>query len=524
MVSPAQAPATLGRRLERDGLARRLQLSPLSAAAVASLIDQLLGDGAAAKPLADRLYWETEGNPFYLIQTLKVLFEEGVIRVEEDLWRADYAALGRDRLPLPASVSEMIAARVGRLSEQTQDAVQVAAVVGRAFDFDLLHAAWGQGEEATLAALDDLLRQRLIVDAVLAGGTGQDYAFTHHKIKEVIYNGLSRRRCQHLHGQVGTALEQLLGAERGARAAELAFHFEQAQQLDRRLADQAIAYLMQAVRQSANQEAIAYVQRGLNIVHTLPETAQRLQQELDLQIALTLPTTGVYGYGSPEAGQVYARARELCQLHGDTHARFATIVGLARYYAMAGDLATGVELTEHLLAAAQAVGDTGWLVEACRLNGGFIFAQGRLLEARMVLERGLALYDPAYHERHSYRFGHDPAVAMLNYLNLGLWLLGYPAQAHAQFRKLEQAGPGHGAADQPGHCPVRAGQERVYAPRWRGSPALCGGRRQVGPVASPAHLEGPGQRVSRLGPGRSRGERRGVGPIDRGHGRLARHG
>ncbi len=258
----------------------------------------------------------------------------------------------------------------------------------------------------------------------------------------MIYSGLSRRRRQRLHGQVGTALEQLLGAERGSRAAELAFHFEQAQQLDRRLADQAIAYLMQAgqqaVRQSANQEAIAYVQRGLAIVHTLPETAQRLQQELDLQIALALPTTGVYGYGSPEAGQVYARARELCQLHGNTHARFATMVGLARYYAMAGDLATGVELTEQLVATALVVGDTGWLVEACRLNGGFTFAQGRLLEARMVLERGLALYDPACHEQHSYRFGHDPAVATLNYLNLALWLLGYPAQACVQFCKLEQ--------------------------------------------------------------------------------------
>ena len=138
---------------------------------MASLIDQLSGDGAAAKPLADRLYQETEGNPFYLIQTLKALFEEGAIRVEAGLWRADYAALGRDRLPLPASVSEMIAARVGRLSEQTQDAVQVAAVVGREFDFDLLNAAWGQGEEATLAALDDLLRQRLIGEAATPAPT-----------------------------------------------------------------------------------------------------------------------------------------------------------------------------------------------------------------------------------------------------------------------------------------------------------------------------------------------------------------
>jgi predicted ATPase len=440
VVSPSQAPATLGRRLERDGLARRLQLSPLSAAAVASLIDQLSGDGAAAKPLADRLYRETEGNPFYLIQTLKALFEEGVIRVEEGLWRADYAALGRDRLPLPASVSEMIAARVGRLSEQTQDAVQVAAVVGRAFDFDLLHAAWGQGEEATLAALDDLLRQRLIVEAVLAGSAGQDYAFTHHKIQEVVYNGLSRRRCQHLHGQVGTALEQLLGAGRGPRAAELAFHFEQAQQLDRRLADQAIAYLIQAgqqaVRQSANQEAIAYVQRGLNIVHTLPESAQRLQQEVELQIALTVPTTVVHGYASPETRRVYDRARDLCLQLGETPALFTALVGLTRYYGLSGNQKIGLELGEQLLAIAQATQDVSLLLEAYRHMAGLLSSLGRLKEARAFGERGIALYDLAQHERHAYRFGHDPAASICGYQGLTLWLLGYPDQAMTQRQRL----------------------------------------------------------------------------------------
>jgi DNA-binding SARP family transcriptional activator/predicted ATPase len=439
MVSPAQALAAFGRRLERDGLARRLSLFPLSAAAVASLIEQVSGAGEAAQPLAERLYRETEGNPFYLIQTLKALFEAGTIRAAEGVWQIDETVIDRGQLPLPAGVSEMIAERVGRLGAETQGAAQVAAVVGRTFDFDLLLAAWGHGEDATLAAIDDLLRQRLIGEG---GSAGPDYAFTHHKIQEVIYTDLPRRRRQHLHGQVGTALEELLGAKNGSRAAELAFHFEQAQQLDRRLADKAIAYLLQAgqqaMRQSANQEAIAYVQRGLEIVHALPETAQRVQQEIDLQIALTLPTTVVYGYGSAEAGRVYARARELCHLHEDPHALFATIVGLARYYAMAGDLATGVALTEQLVATAQAAGDTGWLVEACRLNGGLVFAQGRLHAARAVLERGLALYDPAYHERHSYRFGHDPAVAILNYLNLALWLLGYPAQAHVQFGKLEQ--------------------------------------------------------------------------------------
>ena len=219
-IPPAHPLATLGRRLERDGLARRLHLPRLSAAAVASLIDRMSGDGSAIGPLAERLYRETEGNPFYLIETVKALFEQGAIRVEAGAWRADYAALGRGRLPLPASVSETIAARVGRLSDEGPGRCAVAAVAGREFDFDLLREAWGKGEEATLAALDDLLRQRLVTEAV--GTAGSDYAFTHHKIQEVVYEGLPRHRRLYLHGQVGLALERSLRAKRRDRGAGLA--------------------------------------------------------------------------------------------------------------------------------------------------------------------------------------------------------------------------------------------------------------------------------------------------------------
>ena len=435
-VPPAHPLATLGRRLERDGLARRLQLSRLSAAAVAALIGQISGAGEAAGPLAERLYQETEGNPFYLIQTVKALFEAGAIRVEAGVWEADYAALSRARLPLPAGVGETIAARVGRLSESTQDAVRVAAVAGREFDFDLLKGAWGKGEEATLAALDDLLRHRLIGEAA----AGADYAFTHHKIQEVVYEGLPRHRRLYLHGQVGLALERWLGAEAGPRAAELALHFEQARQLDAGLTDKALTYLLQAgrqaERQSANQEAIAYFQRGLDIVHSLPETPRRLQQEVELQIALTVPTTVIHGYASPETRDVYDRTLALCRKAGETPGLFTCLLGLSRYHGVAGNSEISLKLAEELLAGAAATQDTALLLEAYRSMGGPLLATGRLREAQTFWMRGLATYDPTQHERHAYSFGHDPAVAFHSYLILTLWLLGYPDQALVQSQCL----------------------------------------------------------------------------------------
>jgi tetratricopeptide (TPR) repeat protein len=327
---------------------------------------------------------------------------------------------------------------VGRLSEGAQDAVRVAAVAGREFDFDLLKGAWGKGEEATLAALDELLRHRLVGEAA----AGVDYVFTHHKIQEVVYEGLPRHRRLHLHGQVGTAMERWLGAEAGTRAVELAYHFEQARQLDGRLTDKALSYLLvagrQAERGSANREALAYYARGLDILQTLPETPQRLQQEIDLQMAMAVPTTVIHGYASPETRQVYDRAGELCRELGSTPAAFSALAGLSRHRGVSGDMQKGLELGEQMLAIARAAQETDWLLESYRAMAGPLFSLGRLHEARAFCEQGAALYNPAEHERHAYRFGHDPAAMFYGYLSLTLWLLGYPDRASAQDRRLRE--------------------------------------------------------------------------------------
>jgi DNA-binding SARP family transcriptional activator len=254
----------LRRRLTRDGLARPLRLSRLSPEAVETLVVEMSGAGDAAVPLAKRLYQETEGNPFFLMEIVKALFETGVVQLQEGAWRGDFTRISEGEIPLPASVTETIQARVHRLNDDTQEAVRLAAVLGREFDFDLLNAIWGRGEEATLEALDDLLRHRLIDEGT--GPLGRDYTFTHHKIQEVVYAGMPRRRQQHAHARAGAAMETLYGPEVKALASELAFHFEQGRQLDKTLTEKAIHYLLQAGDWArglyAHGDAIDYYQRG----------------------------------------------------------------------------------------------------------------------------------------------------------------------------------------------------------------------------------------------------------------------
>ena len=267
-------------------------------------------------------------------------------------------------------------ARVGRLSEQTQDAIQVAAVVGREFDFDLLHAAWGQGEEATLAALDDLLRQRLIGDAPRRSA-GHDYAFTHHKIQEVIYSGLSRRRRQHLHGQVGTALERAHAGDLDTFSAQIAGHYEQAG-----AAAQAVDFYRRAAetarRVYANQDAIAYLSRALALISEADHAGR---------FRLVLARAQLYDVmGQREAqAQDLAMLGELAEALDEDGLRAEVALWRARYATAVSDYATALTHAQTAVTIAHSIQDQvkeamGYLCAGGALwqRGEFEAAQGQL--------------------------------------------------------------------------------------------------------------------------------------------------
>ncbi len=258
----------LRRRLTRDGLASPLRLSCLSPADVEAMLMEMSGAGEAVVPLTRRVYQETEGNPFFVMEIVKALFETDAVCLEEGSWRGDFARISEGELPLPAGVSEAIRARVSRLNDDAQEALGLAAVLGREFDFDLLSAVWDRGEEATLEALDDLLRHHLVEEG--SGAVGRDYAFAHHKIREVVYADIPRRRRQHTHARIGSVMERLYRCEEEALAGELAFHFEQGMQHDKALREKAINYRLQAGDQArrlyASHEAIDHYERALALL------------------------------------------------------------------------------------------------------------------------------------------------------------------------------------------------------------------------------------------------------------------
>jgi predicted ATPase len=438
VVGPRHPLRTLIRQLVQEGLAKQLELSCLSPAAIETITREMSGVGDSVMSLAKRLYRETEGNPFFLMEIIKALFEADHIRLKEGAWQGDFDRISKMEFPLPASMYEAVQARVQRLPENVQEGLYLAAVLGREFSYEALNAALGKGEEATLEVLDELLRHRLVEDKTGPGES--DFAFSHHKIQEIIYQALPRHRCLRLHAHVGAAMETVYAAEIESKAGELAHHFEQACRLDKLLCGRAIQYLLKAGQRAAQQfaylEATRYYQRGLDLLPAQPDSKARVQQEIDLQLGLAIPLTMMKGYTSPEASRIFDRVRDLCTSLDATPALFTALSGLCRYYGLSGQHEAHKQLSEQILAIARKSGETNQLVTAYRGMASYLLGAGQLLEAREFYEKGLALYDPSLHLTLASRFGHDPALTFLAYLSTVLWQLGYPKQAQENTRRL----------------------------------------------------------------------------------------
>jgi oligopeptide transport system substrate-binding protein len=255
-------------QLEQDGLALIIQLAPLTATEVEQLVMEMSGAGAQIHTLAQWLYQETEGNPFFLIETVKALYEAGLLKMEEGIWKGDFQRVKAWKSKIPTRISQLIKSRLRRLDKNTLEILKLAAVIGCEFDFDLLYTAQGRGEEEILTAIDGLLRSRLIDES--SRSMESDYVFSHHKIQEVVYQSIPFKQKSRMHALVAQTLEKLFLNDTGRITAELAFHYLHAGRQNREYIMKSISYSIEAGNQSrilyAHEEAIDHYQRALNLL------------------------------------------------------------------------------------------------------------------------------------------------------------------------------------------------------------------------------------------------------------------
>ncbi|HLB78021.1 MAG TPA: AAA family ATPase, partial [Candidatus Dormibacteraeota bacterium] len=346
----------------------QLRLDPLPPASADELLQALLGDDPSLAPLTQLLIARTEGNPFFLEESVRPLVETGVLVGEPGAYRL---ARPLEDLQVPATVHAVLAARIDRLPPEEKRLLQTAAVIGTEVPLPLLQAIADVPEAALhrglahLQAVEFLYETRLFPEP--------EYTFKHALTHEVAYGSLLLERRRVLHSRLVEALEALAPERVAEQVDRLAHHALRGEEWDK-----AVTYCQQAGNRASNRaafrEAVASFEQALQALAHLSEPSDTRVLAIDLRLALgeVLTPLGEYGRCLALLGEAEALARAL-----DDRARLGQVLaGMAMVRRITGDLDGALAVGQQALDLAAALGESALQVEASVALGRAYYALG----------------------------------------------------------------------------------------------------------------------------------------------------
>jgi len=407
----------------------QVRLDPLPPASADALLQALLGDDPSLALLKRLLIERTEGNPFFLEESVRALVETGVLAGEPGAYRVTRPL---PDIAVPATVQAVLAARIDRLPPDAKRLLQTAAVIGTEVPLPLLQTVTDMAPETLHRSLAQLQGAEFLYETHLF--PERVHTFKHALTQNVAYQSLLTSTRQQVHRQIAQTLETLFPETVETQPELLAHHYTEAAQHE-----PAVAYWLRAgqraLARSAHLEAINHVTTGIELLKTLPETPEHTQQALTLHIALGAALQVPKGGAAPEVEQAYTQAYALCQQVGETSQLVPVLFGLWRFYHSRAQFHTARELGDTLLRLAQRAADPALAVIAHHALGNTWLCLGALPAARQHLEEGIIRDTPDQRRAPAFRIGHDSGVACRAFAAWTLWLLGYPEQALARLRE-----------------------------------------------------------------------------------------
>jgi class 3 adenylate cyclase/predicted ATPase len=410
---PESAPPWIGRppvtlmRLER--------LQPRDRA---EMIAELTRDNVLPKAMVDQIIDRTDGIPLFIEELTKVLVERGDAELSSH--------------EIPDSLHDMLMARLDRLGG-AKEVAQIASAIGNEFSWRLLREVAPFDQDRLNVELTKLVDTEILLEQGVPPTA--TYRFKHALIRDAAYQSLVRSKRQQYHRQIAQTLKEQFAELADAQPELLAHHYTSAD-----LKEAAIPYWQLAgdksVRRSANLEAIAHFEKAQELLKALPETPERLQQELALRLAQGNPLIATRGFASPDVGRVYGRARELCQQAGEAPQLFPVLWGLWVFYTARAEHNTARELAEQCRRMAEAANDPDLLMLANHAMGVTLTTLGQFSAGLQQTEQVIATYDAERHASTAFAYGQDSGVVCRSQAAFALWFLGYPEQA---LRKNDEA-------------------------------------------------------------------------------------
>jgi tetratricopeptide (TPR) repeat protein len=370
----------------------QLRLDPLPPASADELLQALLGDDPSLAPLKQLLTARTEGNPFFLEESVRTLLESGVLVGAPGAYRL---AKPVESLQVPATVQAVLAARIDRLSREDKHLLQCAAVVGTDVSLPLVQAIAEQPEAALHRGLAHLQTAEFLYETRLF--PDHEYTFKHALTHEVAYSSLLMERRRALHARIVQTLEALAGDQLAEQVERLAQHA-----LRGEVWEKALAYCRQAgekaMARSAHREAVGYFEQALSALPHLPEQRDTRAQAIDLRLALRNAL-----FPSGDLGRILAYLREaeiLAEALDDSRRLGQVSMFLSQHFRNMGAHDQAIAAGQRALAVAMASGDVVLHAPANYYLGRAYHAQGDYRQAIDCLGQTMASLEGARRHEH----------------------------------------------------------------------------------------------------------------------------
>jgi class 3 adenylate cyclase/tetratricopeptide (TPR) repeat protein len=326
---------------------------------------------------------KAEGNPLFVEEITASLLERDVLVREEGGMRWAGIAM----VEVPASVQDIIRARIDRLEEPVKRIVQTAAVIGREFGFQLLARISGTSGEVQ-RYLDTLKRLELIHEKSFFPEL--EYIFKHALTQDVAYQTLLSYRRRELHGNIGRAIEELCADRLEEQAGIIAYHYARSDKQAKGI-EYALLAGDRAARLYANAEARTYYDQALALARSLPASAesQRAQVDAILKLASVALTREHFQQDLTNLEQ----ARAMTAAIADQPRTAQVLYWIARTHYVRGQLGSAVEFSEQSLALAEALQDESLIVWPSNLLGRICTVIGDYVRASPLMQRCVGILE-----------------------------------------------------------------------------------------------------------------------------------
>jgi class 3 adenylate cyclase/tetratricopeptide (TPR) repeat protein len=362
----------------------RIDLEPLGRANAEGLLSALLGADPELDELKRVLIARTEGNPFFLEESVRTLVETNVLAGERGRYRLIEPVYA---ISVPATVHAVLAARIDRLADNEKRLLQSAAVIGHDVPFPLLQAMVECDDSELRQALAHLQAAEFLYERTLFPDV--EYTFKHALTHEVTYGTLLRRQRRELHARIVEIIERQHAAELAEHSERLATHA-----LRGELWDKATKYLreraIRAASRGAYAEGLTSFEEALRALAHMPESRDTKIQSIDLRLEsrTVLAPLGRYG----QILNYMREAESLAKQIGDKRRLGLVLADLAARLRNVGDHERALEAGRFAADIASDLGDIALRIEATYRLAQVYFALGDLLRSSSVLLDTIQLF------------------------------------------------------------------------------------------------------------------------------------